>query len=279
MTDDDVEACELVWDAAYRTMRARHHLPVEPRAPEFVPVVHRRIRHLLATDPDGAVVATVDGAVAGFAQAFVRDDLWVLSLFGVEPSMQGKGIGRAVLDASLECGDGRRGMIMVSRDPLAMRRYFHAGFDLHPAFVAWGPVDHDRLPPSPGVRAATADDGALVDTVDRAVRGATHGGDIAFLQTEGAELLVHDGGGYVLATHRPLLLAATSPAVATELLAAALRRSSDGQVTEFGWATAPQQWALRVALDAGMELHPLGPVGLRGFASAPACYLPTGAFG
>jgi hypothetical protein len=244
-----------------------------------VQLVHRRIRHLLATDPDGAVVATVDDAVVGLAQALVRQDLWVLSLFGVEPSLQGKGIGRALLDASLECGDGRRGMIMVSRDPLAMRRYFHAGFDLHPAFVAYGPVQHDRLPPSPGVRAATADDAGLVDAVDRAVRGASHGGDIAFLQSEGAELLVHDGGGFVLATHRPVLLAATSPAVATELLAAALRRAPAGRVTEFGWVTAPQQWALRVALDAGMELHPLGPIGLRGFAAAPACYLPTGAFG
>src|SRR4051812_38300884 len=136
MTDADVEPCELVWDDAYRTMRARYDLPVVSRTPDQARTTHARIRHLRATDPDGAVVAVVDGEVVGFAQALVRGDLWVLSLFGVAPAAQGKGIGRAVLDAALECGDGRRGMIMVSRDPIAMRRYFYAGFDLHPAFVA-----------------------------------------------------------------------------------------------------------------------------------------------
>jgi GNAT superfamily N-acetyltransferase len=279
MTDADVERCELVWDDAYRTMRVRHDLPVAPRTLDQAQLVQRRIHHLLATDPAGAVVAVVDGEVAGFAQALVRDDLWVLSLFGVAPTAQGRGIGRAVLTAALECGDGRRGMIMVSRDPIAMRRYFHAGFDLHPAFVAHGPVQSDRLPPSPGVRSATASDAPLVKAVDLAVRGASHAGDIAFLQSEGTELLVHDDGGYALVTHRPVLVAATSPAVATELLAAALRRAPAGEAVDFSWVTAPQQWALRVALDAGMELHPMGPMGLRGFAAPPTCYLPTGAFG
>src|SRR4051812_26114934 len=257
MTDDDVEQCELVWDVAYRTMRDRHHLPVVAREPEHARMVHRRVRHLRGTDPDGAVVAVVDGVVVGFAQALVREDLWVLSLFGVEPALQGKGIGRALLDASLACGEGRRGMILVSRDPLAMRRYFYGGFDLHPALMAYGPVQHDRLPASPGVRAATVADAELVATIDRAVRGAAHGVDIAFLAAEGAELLVHEDGGYVLATHRPLLLAATTDGVATELLGAALRRAPARQPTEIAWMTAPQQWALRVALDAGMELHPL----------------------
>jgi hypothetical protein len=42
-------------------------------------------------------------------------------------------------------------MIMCSRDPLAMRRYFFAGFDLHPTVTAVGEVRVDRLPAAPYV--------------------------------------------------------------------------------------------------------------------------------
>jgi GNAT superfamily N-acetyltransferase len=279
MEPDDVEPCELVWDRAYRTMRERYHLPVVAREPAVAQMTQRRMAHLLATDPDGSVVATIEGRPVGFAQALVRENLWVLSLFGVEPSAQGNGIGRALLDASLVCGAGRPGMILVSRDPLAMRRYFFAGFDLHPTVAVYGDVHHDRLPRAPAVRAGTARDLEFVAGVDRAVRGASHGPHLQFLlQQEGRELLVHDGGGYAVAAGRPVLVAATSDAVATELLVAVLRRVPDGGHCEFGWLTARQQWAMKVALEAGLELHPAGPMGLRGFAAPPAAYIPTGAF-
>jgi GNAT superfamily N-acetyltransferase len=279
MEPNDIAPGELVWDVAYRTMRERFALPVEARSDAVTLMLQRRMHHLLGTDPDGSVVATIDHRVVGFAQAFVREDLWVLSLFAVEPATQGRGIGRALLDASMTCGAGRRGMILVSRDPLAMRRYFSAGFDLHPTLTAWGAVQHDRLPPSPSVREGDEHDFDQVAAVDREVRGAAHGPDLAFLVGEGSELLVHDGGGYALAGRRPLLLAATSDEVATELLAAVLRRVPDGEIADVGWLTAGQQWALRVAVRAGMELHPVGPMGLRGFDRPPAPYIATGSFG
>jgi GNAT superfamily N-acetyltransferase len=279
MRADHVAACELVWDEAYRTMRVRYGLPVADRTPDGAALMQRRMLHLLGTDPDGAVVAVVDDRVVGFAQALVRDDLWVLSLFGVTPAVQGQGIGRALLDAALACGDGRRGMIMTSRDPLAMRRYFFAGFDLHPTVTAYGPVRHDRLRSAAAVRNGDATDLAFAAAVDREVRGADHASDLAFLLDEGSQLLVHDDGGYVVTKGRPLLLAARTEPIATELLAAALRRVPAGETTDIAWLTAEQQWAMRLALEAGLDLHPLGPLSLRGFDRAPFPYIPTGAFG
>jgi GNAT superfamily N-acetyltransferase len=280
MTARDVDACEVVWDRAWRAMREAYALPMPERTEASVAATQRRIAHLLRTDPDGAVVATVEGAVVGFAQALVRDDLWVLSLFGVLPEHQGHGIGRAVLDGSLECSRDRPGLILVSRDPIASRRYAAAGFDLHPAMTAWGTIDHAELPPSPpAVREGGRADLALVDDVARAARGAGYGSDAEFLLDEGSQLLVHDDGGFVFCGRRPYLLAARDERVATDLLVAALHREPPGGHTEFGWLTAPQQWAMRVAHRAGLELHPVGPVGLRGLPSPPAPCLPTGAFG
>ena len=80
-----------------------------------------------------------------------------------------------------------------------MRRYFAAGFDLHPAVTAWGVVRHDRLPEVTSVRVGDERDFELAASVDRAVRGAPHGPDLGFLIGEGSQLLVHDDGGYALA--------------------------------------------------------------------------------
>ena len=137
MGADDVDACELLWDDAITDVRTRFALPVIERTPELVDRMRSRIRHLLATDPDGSLVATHDGEVVGLAQAFVRDDLWVLSLFAVAPALQALGIGRELLDAALAYSGGRRGIILASRDPKAMRRYDvdrrARGFDRVPA--------------------------------------------------------------------------------------------------------------------------------------------------
>jgi GNAT superfamily N-acetyltransferase len=278
----DVEACGEVWHDAWCAMRRRHGLPVPARTEAADRRLDRRVHHLRGTDPDGSIVAVAGGEVVGFAQALVRDDLWVLSLFGVAPASQAQGVGRALLDASLECGAGQRGLILSSRDPSAMRRYGRAGFDLHPSMTAWGVPRRDALAVPPGsVRSGSAVDFDIVDAVDLAVRGARHGrSDLDFLLSEGAELLVRDDGdGYAFVLDKPALLAATNAAAASDLLRAALACAPDGASVEVGWMTAAQQWALRVVLDAGLELAPVGPICLRSFERPPAAYLPFGAFG
>jgi GNAT superfamily N-acetyltransferase len=280
MAADDVAACEGVWRRAWRTMRERYALPLAPHTDEDLQREQRRIRHCLVSDPAGSFVAIADDRVVGFAQALVRDELWVLSLFGVEPQAQGNGIGRALLDAALVCGEGLRGMILSSRDPIAMRRYASAGFELHPALTGYGEVRHERLGPAPDVREGDGRDLPLAGRIARAVRGAAHGNDIALLLDEGARLLLHrDDSGFAVLEERVLLLAATSDAVAAELLVAALHGVPVGATTEIGRVTAPQQWALEVAVQAGLELHPVGPVALRGFGAPPAAYIPSGSFG
>lgn len=223
-----------------------------------------------------------DQHVVGLAQALVRDDVWVLSLLGVVPTHQDRQTGKALLDAALAYGrDTPRGMIMCSRDPRAARRYSLAGFDLHPAVMAFGRVDRRNLRrPSSTIREGSKADYDLVASVDRVVRGGAHGPDVAHSLDAGCRLLVSSQGGYAIARGaRPVVLAARDEATATDLLLAVLGEASPDEPTEVLWMTSAQQWAIRASLQAGLGLHALGPVMLRGFKAPPAPYLPSGAFG
>lgn len=277
----DVEACERLWHESWTALRRDFHLPVPDVTPERVERMQARIRHLLRTDPAGGYVAEEGGRVVGLAQALVREGLWVLSLFAVSVSVQGRGVGRRLLDAALGHDRERPGLILCSRDPRAMRLYTLAGFRLHPAVFAGGEVDPGRLPAVP----VTAVDGhadalRVVDDLDRRARGASRRPDVEHLVAEGAVLLTHDHRrGYVVAgASGPLLLAAEDDATAADLLVAALTRPGGDEVG-VAWLTARHQWAIDTALRAGLGLHPSGPVMLRGLPDLGGPYLPSGAFG
>src|SRR5438067_1831371 len=96
MEQRDVPAAEATWAEASNTMRTAYHLPLEPRTPETATRMRKRLLHLMTTDPGGSWVAEDDdGHVVGLAQGLIRDDLWVLSLFGVMPRCQERGRGRS----------------------------------------------------------------------------------------------------------------------------------------------------------------------------------------
>jgi len=283
MTHEDVPASEAVWHEAWLDVRRRYHIAGLPEAEvtqDMAAQVQVRLARLQASDPGGSFVAVRGDRVVGLAQALVREHLWVLSLFAVGVDTQGQGVGRDLLDVALSYGEGLSGMIVASRDPRAARRYAAAGFDLHPAVTAWGRVRPDRLPASDGVRPASAADFEWMGGVDRTCRGASHGVDFDAMADDGCRFLALGQEGYVVIRNgRPGPLAAVDERAATALLAAALREAPDDDEVEVGWMTAHQQWAIGVSLAAGLELHPVGPVFLRGFDAAPGPYLVSGTWG
>ena len=85
--------------------------------------------------------------------------------------------------------------------------------------------------------------------------------------------------GYAVARGaKPVFMAAQDEEAARDLLYACLAQACSDDVVEVNWITAHQQWAAGVALDAGLELHPVGPVMTRGMP-VPCLYLPSGAYG
>lgn len=243
-----------------------------------------RLRRLLDTDPDGAWVAVEEGRCIGVALAAVREWLWYLSLLAVDPEHQERGIGRALLDASLRtAGRATAGVVLSSEDPRAVRLYATAGFHLHPAVQGVGDVRHADLPDHGDVSEGTAEHVELLDDVDRAVRGGlAHGQDVVGLLDHGGTLLLADGQhgrGYAVArSDSALVLAATDRATAQRLLWACLARAEDGGQARVPFLTAEQDWAVEAVLAAGLRIESAGPVFTRGGVGIWSPYLPSGAW-
>lgn len=285
MDPADVEAAAAVAGEALSAVIPVEFLPSSPeeeRAQEVRRVA--RIAHLLETDPDGAWVAEdAGGAVVGVALSIVREGVWGLSLLGVAPGLQSRGVGRRLLEGSLRTLAGcRGGIILATTDPRALRRYARAGFRLLPCVAAAGEVNRSRIPAGLKTRPGSLDDErdrALIDDASRYARGASHAADVPTLREAGSELLVHEGGGWAM--HRdgsPVVLAARTDAVATDLLWSCFAGGPPGGSVHVDFIAHDNDWAVTVALDMGLTLGTEGPVFVRGETGTLAPYLPSGAY-
>lgn len=281
MTEGDVEAAYSIASDAFAEDREE----VRRRSPEEVAHRQERYRHFLHTDPGGAWVAA-DGEknVVGVVVALRREGVWVLSLFALDAAYRGRGIGGDLLRRALDYGEGcKGGIIASSTHPAAMRSYALAGFTLLPTLAAKGVVDRKSLPEKLAVREGGESDLDLAADVDRRLRGAAHGPDLSFILGSGARLLVSErssGRGYaVVSEGSPWVVAATADEVAADLLWACLASASGPETrSEVNWLTGDQDWAVRVALEAGLSLKPEGPICVKGELGPLAPYLPSGPF-
>ncbi len=270
---------EVSTNALHETSEERER--IQNRTPEEVQQRIDRHSHFIQHDPDGAWVAVDGDQVVGVALAVVREGVWILSLFAVDEEFRGQRIGHELLRRALEYADGcAGGMICASTHPAAMRRYAHAGFTLHPTLMASGTVRENDIPKNLSVRDGNKQDLTLAGEVDRTLRGAAHGPDLAYMLETGDHLLISEndsGRGYAV-SHKgsPNIVAATTPEIASELLWACLARA-DGEV-EVRWITALQNWAISVVLEAGLALSPAGPICTRGNLGSLTPYLPSGPF-
>jgi len=276
MRDADVPAANELMFAAFEDLGRRMNEP--PHPPGDPAAGHVRMRRAMATDPGGAWVTEDAAGLTGAALALVREGVWGLSLLVVRPQLQSAGIGSALLARALEHGAGARGgIILGSPDPRALRAYTRAGFALHPSIYAHGRPQ--GVAAAPEVRPFEPADHELAAAVDRAVRGAAHGGDLDALVEGGSELVTFPGRGY--AAYRAgdvKTVAAFDDEAAAALLRTVLALVPDGMDAHVDWLTATQQWAIDVAVAARLELRPGGAVFLRGDVGPFRPYLPGGAY-
>ena len=286
MTDSDVPAAERLSDEGFYELDVRMQTasspPPERRDSGRAERWSERTRHFLRTDAGGCWVAEDETGLVGFATSFVRDTTWCLATYVVRPGLQGRGIGRALLDAAMQHGRAcLHGMLSASTDPKALRRYHQAGFALHPHMRLTGEPDRSAIPVVEKVRDGSAGDIDLANSVDRQVRGAAHGPDHEYL-LEHHRMLVSDsttGSGYAYLGHREMvvvLLAATNRRTATRLLWAALADAPAEERLTIPHVTAANGWAIDVGMAARLDLHQDGYLALRGM-NPPAPYLHHGA--
>ena len=250
--------------------------------PEEVEKRKRRYGDILRRDPEGSWVAEDEGRIAGVALALVREGVWILSLFAVDEAHRNTGLGGRLLGQALHYAEGCKGaMIASSQHPAAMRSYARAGFDLHPTLSASGSVRRGSIPAKLAVRDGEEGDLELAAEVDRAVRGAAHGPDLATMLGTGRLLVAERPSGRGYAAERdgsPAVLAATDPGIARDLLWACLEQTPPGGKANVDWITGAQNWAVPVVLDAGLSLSVAGPICTRGELGPLTPYLPSGPF-
>ncbi len=286
MTATDVPAVERLtaegfYELDVRTAPRDRPEPV-PRSEEKAAAWRRRMQHILRHDPAGCWVAEGPGGPVGVAAALKRDLTWILATYAVRPGLQGRGLGRALLEAAAGYGRGcLRGMIAASADPKAARRYRLAGFTLHPAMALTGLVPRAVLPVLDRVRDGTTADIDLMNSVDRRARDAAHGVDHELL-TELFRLVVVDrstgsGYAYIEPGGGAYLLGATNRRTAADLLWESLAASSPDRPCSVAHVSAANEWAIDVGLAARLSLHTSGYLALRQMRP-PMPYLPSGHF-
>ncbi|SDN69374.1 GNAT family N-acetyltransferase [Actinacidiphila guanduensis] len=267
---DDEQDAELVREIAAAAFGEPHSL-YGPGGPAAARVArqHSRIRHLARTDPGGCWVMEDEGAgPVGAVLSSKREGTWALSLLAVVPGAQGKEVGKALLARALDYGRAcLRGIACLPDDPVAARTLRRAGLTLHPTMRLSGVVDAGRLGPLDGpVHEGTERHRELMDSVDRRTRGGAHGPDHEELLRHHTLLVVDDlaGTGYCYARPgRVEALAATSRRLATRLLTAALLATPPGDTIRITHVPAEAQWALDVAVTAGLAITPSGFLALR----------------
>jgi GNAT superfamily N-acetyltransferase len=229
-------------------------------------------------DAGGAWVAVEGDAVIGMAEAIRRGSFWGLAMLFVDPGSQSLGVGRRLLDRALGYADGATlRMILTSSDPRALRRYSLAGLAIHPAVGAAGTIDRSAIPNGLPGRHGGAADIDLVADVDSRLRGS-RAEDVEFLLSTGARIEVVDGpSGRGFAVHsakRLIMLGATDRATAAHVLWRVLAEV-DGTFEIWGM-TAAQDWAVKVALAARLEVGGAGPLFVGGLKHPPGPWLPSG---
>jgi GNAT superfamily N-acetyltransferase len=280
MAVEDVDAAMAVVNAANADQVARGVVPQPPpRTAAQTAAIRRAHVRFVERDGPGAWVAAHEGSVVGMAEAIRRDGFWGLSMLFVRPEDQSRGVGRALLGATLGYAEGADiRMIQSSPDPRAMRRYAQAGLAMHPTAEISGSPDRKSIPVGLPGRHGDADDLELVASVEAAL-GRSRSEDVAFGLEVGDRLDVveTDGrrGWMLWQSGRLHMLGATDEETAAILLWRYIGQTGDN-ASVFG-LTAAQNWAFDVAHEARLSLRVDGAMFVAGMA-IPGPWIPSGWF-
>jgi len=182
---------------AFYDVALRHAQPPVVRTPADA---RGYVRHLLTFDPLGGLVAEVDGEVVGMAWLHARGPVATLGPLAVDPDMQGRGIGRALLARCIELAGPRVPQLRLvheSYNAASLGLYLRAGFRVVAPLVELELAPDVRAgavtPSSARLRAAVAADRALLVERDSRAFGASRPQNVDLYLRRGRALVAERG--------------------------------------------------------------------------------------
>ncbi len=269
MTEADLSAALYIRKAALDALERSEGR--EPRA--RLPGAQLAQLHLLRTDAEGSWIAEIDGVTVGYAQAFVRGDIWFLAQLFVDPDAQAHGVGQGLLERAQDYGHTRGARVVSvvsSTSRAAQALYMRRGmFGIGIGYRVTGPVEPlQRLPEPAGNQKRIADCSGWQDRIaelDREVWGAERRQEHAWLlaggfaEAETSFALNRDGAllGYGHASSDGWIgmIAAYEPDSQLPLLRMAADWLAEREVeTAHAYCISTNQTVLRALLESGWKI-------------------------
>jgi ribosomal protein S18 acetylase RimI-like enzyme len=126
MTEADVAVTGYIRKAALEGLGRELGRTPQP----WQPFLGAHFGHLVRHDPGGSWVAEIEGLPVGYAQAWMRGDIWFLAQLFVQPEIHSKGVGRELLRLAHDYGRQRGARVfavVASSSPVAQALYMRAG--------------------------------------------------------------------------------------------------------------------------------------------------------
>jgi ribosomal protein S18 acetylase RimI-like enzyme len=161
----------------------------------------RYIRYLLDFDPFGGVVAEEDGDLVAVAWLHARGAVATIGPLAVDPRVQGRGIGRRVLERLIEvAGKGvpQIRLVQESYNVASLGLYLRAGFRVVTPLLdlqlpAGSPGVSPRVPPGLAIRPASTEDRTRLVARDARAFGATRAQSVDLYLGRGRVMVVEEG--------------------------------------------------------------------------------------
>ncbi len=209
------------------------------------------------------VAANDSDDIVGWARSVERDGHLQLTHFFVDPSTQGQGVGRALLDRAFASYDDRQRSVIATINPSALSLYLRYGVSVQSlAFCVCGKPRGGEL--DPAVERVDADTDSLraILQVERQVLGYERQVDLEFLMSRQPVYLLRRNGevrGYAFGSNADDCgPAATLDPADLPLMLRAIEISAAEAGREELWLTVPAvaQSAVNWLLAAGYRIDP-----------------------
>jgi GNAT superfamily N-acetyltransferase len=193
---DDAQRCGRICYEAFHAINEAHGFPPDIPSPELgIGLLSMMIGH----PGHHVIVAERDGVVLGSNALDERSEIAGIGPITVDPELQNSGVGRLLMDASIERAkrfDGVR-LVQAAFHNRSLSLYTKLGFDpREPLSCVSGPPLERQLP-GYSVRPAIATDLADCDALCHRVHGHTRSGELADAIRNGSAQIAVRGGRIV----------------------------------------------------------------------------------